>query len=194
MALRTGPALDDAAIADLSRRFRGALIRPGDAPYEAGRRIWNGAIDRRPALIARLGEFLARLATKTDLVAVHSMGASGLGQEMPVAVLSAGKARTPEDARAAGLPVVLVVGMRLGCLNHALLTAEAIAARELVFAGWVANAVDADMAMLDENIEALRQRIAAPLLGVVPHMAQADAREAAKCLNLELLEQAEAHD
>jgi FAD/FMN-containing dehydrogenase len=56
MALRTGPvhtALDEVAIADLSRHFRGALIRPGDAPYDAERRIWNGAIDRRPALIAR---------------------------------------------------------------------------------------------------------------------------------------------
>ena len=61
MAITTGPvtapshhtALDDVAIADLSRHFRGALIRPGDAPYDAERRIWNGAIDRRPALIAR---------------------------------------------------------------------------------------------------------------------------------------------
>src|SRR5574341_56899 len=61
MAIRPGPvtapshqtALDDAAIAELSRHFRGALIRPGDAPYDAERRIWNGAIDRRPALIAR---------------------------------------------------------------------------------------------------------------------------------------------
>jgi len=61
MAVRTGrvpapghpTAVDDVAIADLSRHFRGALIRPGDAPYDAERRIWNGAIDRRPALIAR---------------------------------------------------------------------------------------------------------------------------------------------
>jgi FAD/FMN-containing dehydrogenase len=61
MAFGTGPAtpprhrtaLDDGALAGLSRRFRGTLIRPGDAPYDAGRRVWNGAIDRRPALIAR---------------------------------------------------------------------------------------------------------------------------------------------
>jgi hypothetical protein len=52
-APRHHTALDDAAIADLSRHFRGALIRPGDAAYDAQRRIWNGAIDRRPALIAR---------------------------------------------------------------------------------------------------------------------------------------------
>jgi FAD/FMN-containing dehydrogenase len=56
MVVRTGPAhtaLDDAAIAGLSRHFRGVLIRPGDASYDAARRVWNGAIDRRPALIAR---------------------------------------------------------------------------------------------------------------------------------------------
>jgi FAD/FMN-containing dehydrogenase len=56
-ALETEPhratALDDAAIADLARHFRGELIRPGDAPYDAARRIWNGAIDRRPGLVAR---------------------------------------------------------------------------------------------------------------------------------------------
>ena len=93
-----------------------------------------------------------------------------------------------------GLPVILVVGMRLGCLNHALLTVDAMKWRGLKLAGWVANVVDADMAMLDENIAALRQRIEAPLLGIVPHQAQPDAREAAKSLDLSLLEQAEAHD
>jgi FAD/FMN-containing dehydrogenase len=46
-------ALDDAALADLARHFRGALIRPGDPPYDAARRIWNGAIDRHPGLVAR---------------------------------------------------------------------------------------------------------------------------------------------
>ena len=87
------------------------------------------------------------------------------------------------------LPVILVVGMRLGCLNHALLTVEAIAARGLKLAGWVANAVDANMPMLDENVAALQQRISAPLLGVVPYLPQADARVAATRLNLELLQE-----
>lgn len=73
-------------------------------------------------------------------------------------------------ARELGLGVILVVGMRLGCLNHALLTAEAVAARGLTLAGWVANVRDDGMPMLEENISALRQRIAAPLLGVVPFL------------------------
>lgn len=85
-----------------------------------------------------------------------------------------------------GLPIILVVGMRLGCLNHALLTVQAIAARGLVLAGWVANCVDEQMAMRDENIAALQQRIAAPLLGIVPHQVQPDARAAATCLNMAL--------
>ena len=88
------------------------------------------------------------------------------------------------------LPIILVVGMRLGCLNHALLTVEAIAARGLILSGWVANGVDERMAMLDENIAALQQRITAPLLGVVPYQTQPDARSVAGFLDLKMLEQA----
>ncbi len=65
------------------------------------------------------------------------------------------------------LPVILVVGMRLGCLSHALLTQEAILARGLTLAGWVANQIDPNMAELDANVEALEERIRAPLLGVI---------------------------
>ncbi len=68
------------------------------------------------------------------------------------------------------LDVVLVVGMRLGCLNHALLTAEAIRARGLRLAAWVANTVDPKMASFDENIETLKQQLNAPCLGVLPRM------------------------
>ena len=64
-----------------------------------------------------------------------------------------------------GLPVLLVVGMRLGCINHALLTAEAIASRGLTLAGWVANRIDPDMSRFEENLAALRTRLRAPLLG-----------------------------
>lgn len=69
-----------------------------------------------------------------------------------------------------GLPVVLVVGMRLGCLNHALLTRAAIEARGLRLAGWVANRIDPRMEAAGENLDTLRQRLGAPLLGDVPWM------------------------
>lgn len=67
-------------------------------------------------------------------------------------------------------PVILVVGMRLGCLNHALLTVEAIVKDGLPIAGWVANCIDPDMAALEDNINTLRHFIAAPCLGVVPYL------------------------
>ncbi len=70
-------------------------------------------------------------------------------------------------AQALQMPVILVVGLRLGCINHALLTVAAIAQRGLTLAGWVANTLNADMPYLHENIETLRERIQAPLLGIV---------------------------
>lgn len=87
-------------------------------------------------------------------------------------------------AVALGLPVILVVGMRLGCINHALLTVAAIESRGLSLAGWVASVVDADMPRLEENLATLRQRIDAPCLGTVPHLASADFRQAAEYLQL----------
>ncbi len=77
-----------------------------------------------------------------------------------------------------GLPVVLVVGLRLGCINHALLTAEAIRTRGLHLAAWVGNRVVRDMPWADENVAALRERLwrqhRAPCLGVVPWLARPD--------------------
>jgi dethiobiotin synthetase len=82
------------------------------------------------------------------------------------------------------LPVIMVVGLRLGCINHALLTAEAIVARGLVLAGWVANQVDPDMRFADENVAALEQRMPAPLLGPVPRLDQPSAADAAAYIEL----------
>ncbi|MDQ7744717.1 dethiobiotin synthase [Hydrogenophaga pseudoflava] len=79
-------------------------------------------------------------------------------------------------ARALCLPVLLVVGLRLGCLNHALLSAEAIRARGLTLAGWVANRIDPAMAAADDNIAFLRQRLGAPLLADIPHSTKPDFR------------------
>ncbi len=96
-----------------------------------------------------------------------------------------------EIPRALTLEVILVVGMRLGVLNHALLTVEAIQARGLTLAGWVANMPLAGdtMMFLDENISTLSRMISAPLLGIVPHDNQSNsARESAQraCLLLDI--------
>ena len=66
------------------------------------------------------------------------------------------------------LPVILVVGMKLGCINHALLTYDAIKARHLNIAGWVANTLNSEMPLLQENLQTLKTRIAAPFLGLIP--------------------------
>ncbi|HYR05791.1 MAG TPA: dethiobiotin synthase [Gallionella sp.] len=134
---------------------------------------------------ARIVESFSELNAQADVVIVEGVG----GFRVP---LNPGQ-DSADLAEQLGLPVILVVGMRLGCLNHALLTVEAIAARGLTLAGWVANVLDENMVMLDENIAGLRERIGASLLGVVPCQAQPDARKAAMHLNLALLGQAEPH-
>ncbi len=91
-------------------------------------------------------------------------------------------------ARELKLPVILVVGMRLGCLNHALLTMRAIADYGLECAGWVANVLDVRMPALRGNIDALHDRLGAPLLGVVPQMAAPDAQGAAQHIDFKLLD------
>jgi dethiobiotin synthetase len=77
-------------------------------------------------------------------------------------------------ARELDLPVVVVVGMRLGCLNHALLTAEAVVRDGLRLLGWVANHVDAHMPAADANLATLRSWIKAPLLASFPHATDAN--------------------
>ncbi|MBI2313160.1 MAG: dethiobiotin synthase [Betaproteobacteria bacterium] len=68
------------------------------------------------------------------------------------------------------LPVILVVGLRLGCLNHALLTADAVRSRRLRLAGWVANQIAPSFDAQEENIDALLQRLDAPFLGRIPFL------------------------
>ena len=71
------------------------------------------------------------------------------------------------------LPVILVVGMKLGCINHALLTQEAIKARGLKIAGWVANSLANEMPLLQENVATLQTKINAPFLGLIPSLPKA---------------------
>ncbi len=111
------------------------------------------------------------LARQADLVVVEGVG----GVAVP---LSATALQSDLMARM-GLPAVLVVGIRLGCLNHALLTASHLEACGVTVAGWIANLVDPTCEAGDANIAALVERLAAPLLGVVPHGECRDAVQSA---------------
>jgi dethiobiotin synthetase len=108
----------------------------------------------------------SRLAAVADVVVVEGAG----GWRVPL--------NEREDmaalAQRLGLPVVLVVGLRLGCLNHALLTAESIAHRRLPWAGWVGNHVDPALECLAENVAALYARLPGPCLGVQAYLQQGD--------------------
>lgn len=111
-----------------------------------------------------------------DFVVVEGVG----GFRVPLGV----DRDTADLAVALGLPVILVVGLRLGCINHALLTAEAIQARGLTLAGWIANTIQPDMSRLEQNFEALCARLPAPCLGRLPHAPSGDPATVAGHLRL----------
>ena len=102
-----------------------------------------------------------KLREKSDAIVVEGVG----GFKVP---FHDGKT-SADFAQDMGLPIVLVVGMRLGCINHALLTVEAIQSRGLQLAGWVANTIG-PMTLLQENIATLEELLPAHLLGIVPEL------------------------
>ncbi|WP_366019930.1 dethiobiotin synthase [Nitrosomonas sp.] len=116
------------------------------------------------------------LNSQTDVVIVEGAG----GFLVPLNAQQTGV----DLARALNLPVILVVGMRLGCLNHALLTAQAIKTAGLILAGWVANCIDPQMLMLEENITTLEQRLDCPLLGVMPFDLEMDIQKSIELLEI----------
>lgn len=126
----------------------------------------------------------ARAGRSLTVAELHAAWRALQGLADVVLVEGAGGWRVPINehetladlAIAMAAPVVLVVGLRLGCLNHALLTAEAIRADGLQLAGWVANGIEREMACREENIATLRARLAAPLLGAIPWLDAPDAR------------------
>lgn len=130
-------------------------FEPPIAPHIAAARVGK-AIQSKAIL--NCYQALAELA---DCVIVEGVGGwrVPLGDDLEVADLP-GLLETP---------VVLVVGLRLGCLNHALLSTDSIVAKGCVFAGWVANELDSQMPCLEENLHFLDQRIPAPRLGRIDH-------------------------
>lgn len=126
-------------------------IAPHIAAQEAG----------RPIDLAVIQQAFAQLQTLAEVVWVEGVG----GFRVPLDA----QHDAADLAQGLALPVVLVVGMRLGCLNHALLTVEAIERRGLNLAGWVANRIDPAMSRFAANLDTLQARLNAPLLGVTPH-------------------------
>lgn len=126
--------------------------------------------------IGRLRHCFQKLGTMADVVIVE--GAGGWRVPLDPGFLS----DFPEEL---GLDVVLVVGMRLGCLNHALLTAEAVISREKChLAGWVGNLIDPQFQPIQPNLELLEQRLAAPALGVIPFKHSPNPRYVADLLDI----------
>ena len=146
------------------------MLREAAAPHIAAE-IDGVVIDPVPIIAA-----YAEIAAAADAVVVEGVG--GFRVPLSDAFDSA------DLAARLKLPVILVVGLRLGCINHALLTVEAIAARGLQLAGWIANEIEEDMRFADENVEALLARIPAPLLGRVPNLELPSAAAAAGFIDL----------
>ena len=132
-------------------------ISPHIAAKEAKIRVDSGMI----------GEKFARLAAQADWIVVEGAG----GWLAPI-----NESETMADlARALSLPALLVVGLKLGCLNHAQLSRRAISLDEVPFAGWVASAIDPQMSHPEENLASLERRLGEPPLAVVPHLADGGA-------------------
>jgi dethiobiotin synthetase len=153
------------------------MFKEAAAPHIAAARE-NVSLD-----IARIVEAHQFAVQQADVVVVEGVG----GFRVPLTDVH----DTADLAFALNLPVVLVVGMRLGCISHALLSAEAIAARGLHLVGWVANQIDPAMLFPAENIEAIRLRLDsqynAPLLGTIPRLTPPDARAATTYIDTSLL-------
>ena len=130
------------------------LFAPPIAPHIAARETGEH-ID-----IERIAAAFDALCEQADAVLVEGVG----GFCVPLDA----QRDTADLARRLGLPVILVVGMRLGCINHALRSAQAIAAAGLQLAGWIANRIDPAMSRWEDNLSALQARLPAPLLGVIP--------------------------
>lgn len=146
------------------------LFRTPAAPHIAA------ALEFQPIEPRRIVAAYEQVCAQAEAVVVEGVG----GWRVPLT----NSYDTSDLARQLGLPVILVVGLRLGCINHALLTAEAIAARGLKLAGWVANMADPAMAYADGNVEAIAARLDAPLLGRIPRLDRPSAAAAAACLDL----------
>lgn len=169
-------ALHAAQNAGLSEAEVGPIqLRTPCAPHLAAR--LEGQAIHRDAVMAATRAPLPKL----DLALVEGVG----GWRVPLD--EAAGWDSADFARDLGAPVILVVGLRLGCINHALLTAESIAARGLKLAAWVANTVDGTMLQHGENLATLKALLPAPCLGAVPRLQEPTPSAVVSFLDGELL-------
>jgi dethiobiotin synthetase len=141
-----------------------------DLPYE-----WINPYAFEPAIAPHIAAAQAGVAIELDRIAERYRWLARTADY--VIVEGAGGWRAPIDARLdmadlamrLGLDVIVVVGLRLGCLNHAQLTVENIQVRQMTCRGWLANTLDPAMPCLQQNIDTLRSRLSPTCLGVVPH-------------------------
>jgi dethiobiotin synthetase len=159
--LRNGDAL--ALMSVITQKLTYAQVNPialapAIAPHIAAQQV-NVRLS-----VARLAGFCRGVSmTKVDKVLIEGAG----GWRVPLN----GSESLADLPKELNIPVILVIGIKLGCINHAILTAEAIRNDGCILAGWVANVVDKDMAELEANFASLKSAIAAPCLGLVPFMA-----------------------
>ncbi len=142
-------------------------IAPHIAAAEAGLRMWASRL---------VGYCRGVSLMPVDMVVVEGAG----GWRVPIN----SRETLADVARELECAVIVVVGMRLGCLNHALLTMEAIRRDGLQIAGWVANILDPEMPRLQENIDTLKQCINEPCLGTVPRLDDLSAERVADFLTV----------
>ena len=129
---------------------------------------------KQPIQFDQISESFEKLSALADCIIVEGIG----GWKVPLS-----DDRTVSDlAILLDLPVISVVGMRLGCLNHALLSFAAIDDSTLQHFGWIANRIDPNFACLDDNIKTLKQRSHTPLLGVLPYLKELDLNRLDECI------------
>jgi len=176
--LRNADALaliDESSVKLAYEKVNPFAFEPAIAPHVAAREA--GVALEVPALLKAMRHVLDQDA---DFTLVEGAG----GWRVPLS----DHANLSDLAIALKLPVILVVGVRLGCINHALLSAEAIARDGLQLAGWVANIIEPRTARLEENLASLAERLPAPCLGRVPKLKVATADAVAEHLQLDLLD------
>lgn len=145
-------------------------FKPAIAPHLAAEKE-NTVID-----LSRIKNIFDELSAQADYIVVEGAG----GWKVPI-----NKQQTmAELAEALALPVILVAGMRLGCLNHAILTVESIQHAGIPIAGWIANTLSKNFTELDANIKTLKEHLEIPFLGTVPYMEKCEPQQTGQYINI----------